>query len=103
MSYEITTTTSLDLVGDPTRRAILELLRERPRPVGEIAGELPVSRPAVSKHLRLLAGAGMVEVSQVGTRRYYRIRPAGFADIVRYWDGFWSGALADFKTYAERG
>lgn len=93
----------LDLVGDPTRRRILEMLRARPRPVGELAAELPVSRPAVSKHLRLMLQAGLVEVHQNGTRRIYRTRPEGFAEIVRYWDAFWSGALSDFKDYAERG
>ena len=98
MSYQV-----LDIVGDGTRRRILEMLRDRPRPVGEIAAELPVSRPAVSKHLRLMLEAGLVDVDQSGTRRIYRTRPEGFAEIVRYWDGFWSGALAGFKAYAERG
>lgn len=96
MSYQL-----LDLVGDTTRRNILELLREMPRPVGDIAAALPVSRPAVSKHLRLMLEAGLVEVTQDGTRRFYRIRPEGFAEIVRYWDRFWTGALTEFKTYAE--
>lgn len=98
MSYQL-----LDLVGDGTRRTILEMLRERPRSVGELASELPVSRPAVSKHLRLMLEAGLVGVTQIGTRRIYRIRPEGFASIVRYWDGFWSAALDEFKHYAERG
>ena len=91
------------MVGDSTRRQILELVRARPRAVGEIAAELPVSRPAVSKHLRLMREAGLVDVDQRGTRRIYRIRPDGFAEIVRYWDRFWSEALAEFKSYAERG
>lgn len=92
----------LDLVGDGTRRQILEMLRNQPRPVSEIAAELPVSRPAVSRHLRLMLQAGLVGVEQRGTRRYYRVRPDGFAEIVRYWDQFWSGALEEFKGYAER-
>lgn len=98
MSYDL-----LDLVGDGTRRTILELLRERPRAVGEIADELPVSRPAVSKHLKLMLDAGLVEATQTGTRRIYRIRPAGFAEIVRYWERFWTDVLGAFKDHAERG
>ena len=98
MSYGL-----LDLVGDGTRRTILEMLRDEPRSVGEIAAELPVSRPAVSKHLRLMLEAGLVGVTQIGTRRIYRIRPEGFAEIVTYWDSFWSHALGQFKDYAERG
>lgn len=98
MSYQL-----LDLVGDPTRRRILELLRSRPRPVGELADELPVSRPAVSKHLRLMLDAGLVEARQLGTRRIYRTRPSGFAEIVRYWEAFWDEALDGFKRHAERG
>lgn len=98
MSYHL-----LDLVGDGTRRTILEMLRSRPRSPGELAAALPVSRPAVSKHLRLLLEAGLVDVTQIGTRRIYRIRPEGFAEIVRYWDGFWSRALSSFKEHAEKG
>ena len=98
MSYQ----TALELVGDPTRRRILELLRVQPRPVGELAEHLPVSRPAVSRHLRLLREAGLVADQAVGTRRIYRLRPEGFRSIVAYWDGFWSDALAQFKHYAEK-
>jgi predicted transcriptional regulator len=98
MSYD-----TLDLMGDSTRRTILELLRDRPRSVAAVADELPVSRPAVSKHLRLMLDAGLVDVTQVGTRRIYRIRPEGFAEVVRYWDGFWTGVLGRFKEHAERG
>ena len=101
MSYQHSTL--LDLVGDSTRREILDLLRQEPRPVGAIAAVLPISRPAVSKHLRLMLEAGLVEVTQDGTRRYYRIRPAGFAEIVNYWDRFWTGTLQEFKTHAEKG
>lgn len=91
----------LDLVGDPTRRSILELLRRRPRSVAALADELPVSRPAVSKHLKLMLEAGLVGVTQRGTRRIYRIRPETFGEIVRYWDGFWTGVLDEFKRHAE--
>ena len=101
MSYQ--SAPILDLVGDSTRREILELLRDSPQAVGDIAGRLPVSRPAVSKHLRLMLEAGLVDVEQQGTRRIYRIRPEGFAEIVRYWDRFWTGALEQFKAHAERG
>lgn len=97
MSYQL----SLELVGDPTRRRILELLRDRPRPVGELAAELPVSRPAVSKHLRLLKDAGLVSDQAAGTRRIYRLRPEEFRGIVAYWETFWSEALEQFKLYAE--
>ena len=96
MSYQL-----LDLVGDGTRRSILELLREQPRSVVSLAEELPVSRPAVSKHLKLMLEAGLVGVTQQGTRRIYRIRPEGFGAIVRYWDGFWTGVLDEFKRHAD--
>jgi DNA-binding transcriptional ArsR family regulator len=98
MSYQ----SALEVVGDPTRRQILELLRVGPRPVGELAARLPVSRPAVSRHLRLLKEAGLVIDDAQGTRRIYRLRPEGFGSIVAYWDGFWGDALAEFKHYAER-
>lgn len=93
---------ALEVVGDPTRRRILELLRGQPRPVGELAARLPVSRPAVSRHLRLLKEAGLVIDDAQGTRRIYRLRPEGFRSIVAYWDGFWSDALEQFKHYAEK-
>ena len=98
MNYQ----TALEVVGDPTRRRILELLRGQPQPVGELAAHLPVSRPAVSRHLRLLKEAGLVIDEAQGTRRVYRLRPEGFRSIVTYWDGFWTDALAQFKHYAER-
>lgn len=98
MSYQ----SALEVVGDPTRRQILELLRVGPRPVGELAARLPVSRPAVSRHLRLLKEAGLVIDDAQGTRRIYRLRPEGFGSIVAYWDGFWGDTLAQFKHYAEK-
>ena len=98
MSYQV----ALEVVGDPTRRQILELLRVGPRPVGELAARLPVSRPAVSRHLRLLKEAGLVIDDAQSTRRIYRLRPEGFGSIVAYWDGFWGDALSQFKQYAER-
>lgn len=93
----------LDVLGDPTRRQILELLRDRPRPVGEVADELPVSRPAVSRHLRLLKEAGLVADEAEGTRRIYRLRPEGFEGVVAYWDQFWGQALAALKQHIEAG
>ena len=92
---------TLDLLGDATRRRILDLLREQPRSVGAVAERLPVSRPAVSKHLRLLKDAGLVAVEVAGTRRIYRVEPEGFAPVVEYWGRFWDDVLAAFKEYAE--
>ena len=91
----------LDVLGDPTRRRILELLRERPRAVVDLAARLPVSRPAVSRHLRLLKEAGLVSDLAEGTRRIYRVRPEGFGPVIAYWDRFWSDALGAFQTFAE--
>jgi DNA-binding transcriptional ArsR family regulator len=92
----------LTALSDPTRRAIFELLAEGPTPVGELAALLPVSRPAVSQHLRVLKDAGLVRDHAVGTRRLYRIDQGGIAAIRAYLDRFWDRALEDFKTYAEQ-
>lgn len=89
-------------LGDPTRRAILEHLADRPRAVGELAAELPVSRPAVSQHLRVLKGAGLVVDRPEGTRRIYHVDPDGVAALRADLDRFWSSALAAFKAAAER-
>ncbi len=94
---------AIDALGDPTRRSVFEALRSGPRPVGEIARELPVSRPAVSQHLRVLKQAGLVRERQVGTRRVYRIDPSGLLPLREYVDSFWSDALAEFKQVAEGG
>jgi DNA-binding transcriptional ArsR family regulator len=88
-------------LADPTRRAVFERLREGPRPVGELARGLPVSRPAVSQHLRVLKDAGLVAERRDGTRRLYRIDPDGLAAIRDYFDDFWNEALAAFKAAAE--
>jgi len=98
MAYQ----SAMDALGDPTRRAIFEQLRRGPRAVGEIAGELPVSRPAVSQHLRVLKKAGLVSERRDGTRRLYRLDPDGLAEVRRYFDDFWSEALAGFKAVAEQ-
>ena len=92
---------AMDALGDPTRRAIFEQLREGPRAVGEIAGDLPVSRPAVSQHLRVLKEAGLVTERRDGTRRLYRLDPDGLAQVRRYFDEFWTEALPGFKAAAE--
>jgi DNA-binding transcriptional ArsR family regulator len=92
---------ALDALGDPTRRAILEQLRSGPSAVGELAATLPVSRPAVSQHLRVLKQAGLVLDRQAGTRRLYRLAPDGLEDLRAYLSTFWDVALAEFKAAAE--
>lgn len=92
----------MDALGDPTRRAIFEQLSAGPRAVGEIAEQLPVSRPAVSQHLRVLKDAGLVAERREGTRRIYRLDPDGLAAVRDYFDRFWDAALAEFKAAAER-
>jgi DNA-binding transcriptional ArsR family regulator len=95
------TTQALSALGDPTRRSIFEHLAERPRAVGELARELPVSRPAVSQHLKVLKDAGLVVDTAVGTRRVYRVDPDGVDELRAYLDGFWNRALRAFKDAAE--
>jgi DNA-binding transcriptional ArsR family regulator len=92
----------LAALADPTRRTIFERVAERPRAVGELAGELPVSRPAVSQHLKVLKEAGLVVDRQDGTRRLYQVNPDGVGAMRAYLDRFWSSALAAFKRAAER-
>ena len=92
----------MDALGDPTRRAIFERLRAKPLSVGEIAAELPVSRPAVSQHLRVLREAGLVTGRRNGTRRLYRLDPDAVGELRDYFDDFWTDALAAFKAEAER-
>ena len=94
-------TTALSALADPTRRAVLEALREGERPVGELAADLPVSRPAVSQHLRVLEQAGLVRVRRAGTRRLYAADPGGLAELRDWIEGFWDDALAAFKRLAE--
>lgn len=91
----------LDALGDLTRRALLERLRHGPLPVGELARKLPVSRPAVSQHLRVLKIAHLVRDEAIGTRRYYRLDPRGFASLRDYFDDFWEVALESFKAKVE--
>ena len=89
-------------LGDPTRRAIFERLAERPRAVGELASEFPVSRPAVSQHLRVLKAAGLVMDRRAGNRRIYQADPHGVAALRDQLDRFWNQALATFKEVVEQ-
>jgi len=92
----------LDALGDPTRRQIFESLRGGPRSVGQLADGLPVSRPAVSQHLRVLKEAGLVSDRREGTRRLYRVEPGGLAGLRDYFDGFWGDALERFAAEARK-
>ena len=93
----------LDALGDATRRAILARLLAGPRSVGSLAGEFPISRPAISQHLRVLKEADLVIDRAEGTRRVYRLNPAGFDSLRAYFDRFWSVATAAFKDKVEEG
>jgi DNA-binding transcriptional ArsR family regulator len=88
-------------LGDPSRRDIFARLAERPLAVGELARGLPISRPAVSQHLKVLKAAGLVSDRPEGTRRLYLVNPAGLAVLRADLDRFWTGALAAFKTAVE--
>ena len=88
---------ALDALGDPTRRAIFELLASGPLAVSELAQRLPVSRPAVSQHLKVLKEARLVAVRPLGTRRLYEVDPRGVAAVRAYFDTFWTDALSAFK------
>jgi DNA-binding transcriptional ArsR family regulator len=89
-------------LGDPTRRAIFERLAAHPRAVGELAAELPVSRPAVSQHLKVLKAAGLVADRPAGNRRIYQVDPDGVAALRAQLDRFWTDALAAYKAAAEQ-
>jgi DNA-binding transcriptional ArsR family regulator len=88
-------------LADPTRRDVFERLRRGPRPVGELARELPVSRPAVSQHLRVLKEAGLVNERREGTRRLYSVNGDGLAQLRNYLEEFWADALDAFRVAAE--
>src|SRR3954469_21824768 len=92
---------ALTALGDPTRRAIFESLAGGPLSVGELAAELPVSRPAVSQHLKVLKEAGLVSDRAEGTRRLYRVDPGGVAAMRDYFDQLWNQALLAFKQAVE--
>jgi DNA-binding transcriptional ArsR family regulator len=93
---------ALGVLADPTRRAIFERLADRPSAVVDLARELPVSRPAVSQHLRVLKDVRLVRDEPVGTRRIYRVDPEGLAALRAYFDRFWSGALVAYKSAVEQ-
>ena len=90
-----------EALGDPHRRAIVELLSAKPRSVQEIADELPISRPAVSRHLRLLKEAGLVDQDEVGTRNVYRLDELGVQALQTYLERVWGNAAARFRLVAE--
>ena len=92
---------ALDALADPTRRAVFERVAQAPAAVGEIASGMPVSRPAVSQHLKILKDAGLVSETAQGTRRIYRLDPRGIGAMRDWLDRFWASALDDFKAYAE--
>ena len=90
------------VLADPMRRAIFEMLAEGPSSVGDIAARLPVTRPAVSQHLRALSDAGLVTHESVGTRHLYRVEPERIAEVRDYLDRLWQKALANLKTRIEK-
>jgi DNA-binding transcriptional ArsR family regulator len=89
-------------LADPTRRSIFERLARRPRSVGELAEMLPVSRPAVSQHLKVLRDAGLVEMRSEGARNHYAVNPRGIEAMRSYLDRFWGTALESFKSFVEQ-
>jgi DNA-binding transcriptional ArsR family regulator len=102
MSNQYSAAAALDALGDATRRQIVERLRHGPLPVGELAAQLPVGRPAVSKHLRVLAGAGLVEHHTVGTRNLYALAPHGFTALQQWLVTTWDTALAAYAAEVAR-
>ncbi|CAN5235487.1 metalloregulator ArsR/SmtB family transcription factor [soil metagenome] len=101
MTYRSTAIAALSALGDPTRRAIFERVAARPSAVSELAAGLPVSRPAVSQHLRVLREAGLVTETPEGTRRIYRLDPRGIAAMRDWLDTQWGTALDAFAAYAD--
>src|SRR5919198_5841062 len=97
MGYQAT----LEMLADPTRQVLVDRLRTGPMPVGELAAGLPVSRPAVSKHLRLMKEAGVVRMTEEGTRNLYELDLRSLDELRHYLDGFWDASLQRFKTTAE--
>jgi DNA-binding transcriptional ArsR family regulator len=89
----------LAVLADPTRRALLARLRGKPLSVGEIAGRMPISRPAVSQHLKILSTARLVREHRQGTRHYFSLDPAGFSGLREYADSMWQEALNAFAAY----
>jgi len=102
MAYRNSALESLGALGDPTRRALFERLAARPSAVGDLARGLPVSRPAVSQHLKVLKEAGLVREIAQGTRRIYSLDPRGIGAIRRWLDAHWASALDAFKAFADQ-
>ena len=102
MAYAPKALDGLAALGDPTRRRIFERVATRPAAVGELAQGLPVSRPAVSQHLRVLKDAGLVRETAEGTRRIYRLDPRGIGAMRDWLDAHWEQALTSFKEFADR-
>jgi DNA-binding transcriptional ArsR family regulator len=102
MTYAKKALDGLAALGDPTRRRIFERVAARPSAVSDLARGLPVSRPAVSQHLRVLKEAGLVSETPEGTRRIYRLDPRGIAAMRDWLDAHWEQALASFKEFADR-
>ena len=98
MTYQ----TAIQALADPTRRRVFERLRDGPAPVGELASGLPVTRPAVSQHLRVLKDAGLVRERKQGTRRIYSVEVGGLAELRRYLDTFWGNVLEAYREHAEK-
>jgi DNA-binding transcriptional ArsR family regulator len=92
----------LGAFSDPTRQAVLDLLRQRASTVGELATQLPVSRPAVSQHLQVLKSAGLVEEERRGTRHYFRLNPKSLAELRAHVDAMWRDALTAFSDFANK-
>src|SRR5579863_1721075 len=92
----------LGVLADSTRQTVLNLLRRGPSTVGELADQLPVSRPAVSQHLQVLKAAGLVEEERRGTRHYFRLNPTSLAELRAHIDSMWRDALAVFSEFAEK-
>lgn len=91
----------MQALGDPSRRQIFERLSQSPSPVGQLARELPISRPAVSQHLKILKEAGLVFDRRAGTRRVYQVDPKAVEALREYFDSFWGQALASFRAAAQ--
>jgi DNA-binding transcriptional ArsR family regulator len=99
VAYQYLECTSLNVLADPTRRVVLYLLRQKPLPVGELAARLPISRPAVSQHLRVLKAARLVREERQGTRHFFSLDPGGFSEIRAYIDSMWGDALDSFASF----
>ncbi len=102
MAYSNLARDGLTALGDPTRRVIFERIAARPSAVGELARGLPVSRPAVSQHLKVLKAAGLVSEQAEGTRRIYRLDPRGIGAVRDWLDAHWAAAMTAFQDFADR-